>query len=134
MKTKPASLARRTYNIYRHQAARAKAAGNPLTYALPALRNKVEWAIGTLRRCRHCATRLTVANFSIDHATPLSRGGGNTYLDIAVICQRCNEIKGALTDAEFDSLLALIHQWKETAGAQDVLRRLRAGGRVRRAT
>jgi hypothetical protein len=44
---------------------------------------------------------------------------------------RCNEIKGALTEAEFASLLALLATWPEEA-RRATLARLRAGGRDRK--
>lgn len=48
-----------------------------------------------------------------------------------VVCMRCNEIKGGLTEAEFASLLALLANWPEET-CRATLARLRAGGTVGR--
>jgi len=78
-----------------------------------------------------CRGPLTARNFGLDHATPTSRGGGWGLDDLRVTCLRCNEIKGALTEDEFESLLALLATWPDEA-RRGTLARLRAGGRVGR--
>ena len=42
---------------------------------------------------------------SVDHMTPLSRGGSNEATNIALCCRRCNSAKGARTVAEFKAAL-----------------------------
>jgi hypothetical protein len=57
---------------------------------------------------RHGATRTTPEgdlaelNFSVDHRDPTSRGGSFSIRNTDIVCLRCNQIKGALTRAEFD--------------------------------
>ncbi len=83
------------------------------------------------RPCPHCLGPLTPRNFGIDPARPTSRGGGWGLDNLRVLCMRCNETKGALTEAEFASLLALLATWPEEA-RRATLARLGAGGRVGR--
>jgi hypothetical protein len=45
-----------------------------------------------------------------------------------VACARCNQIKGRLTEEEIRQVLALVRTW-HPAAAEDLLVRLRAGGR-----
>jgi hypothetical protein len=74
---------------------------------------------------------MTDATWSSDHATPTSRGGSFCLCNVEVICRRCNETKGPLTHEEFSALLAVLRDFTSVA-RMDVIRRLRAGGRVRR--
>jgi 5-methylcytosine-specific restriction endonuclease McrA len=119
---------KRTYQIYRHQAARARKAGQHLDYDLERFREWVEgW--GETGDCYYCAGDLTEHNFSVDHRVPTSRGG--TYLGVNVVlcCKPCNEAKGNLTDREFGQLMSVMFAW-DAQTRQSVLKRLRAGGRV----
>lgn len=52
--------------------------------------------------CEYCGKKLTVKECSIDHPTPLSRGGGD---GIEVICSGCNKAKGFWTRKEYNNLL-----------------------------
>lgn len=45
-----------------------------------------------------CVNKLIL---TIDHITPLSRGGGDNDENKQVTCIVCNWLKGSLTDAEF---------------------------------
>jgi hypothetical protein len=74
---------------------------------------------------------LTPEGFGLDHATPTSRGGGWGLSNLRVVCMRCNETKGALTEDELTALLALLARWPDEA-RRGTLARLRAGGRVGR--
>jgi len=121
-------MMRRTANIHRHQAERARKAGHELDYTLAELR---AWVSQNLHaRCPYCGQELKAANISVDHEVPTSRDGAWTAANIRFICVRCNQIKGALTAKEFSELTTLLHTWPSEAAAC-VLRRLRAGGRFR---
>lgn len=55
---------------------------------------------GVLRRdSQHCAYCAKPAN-TIDHVTPKSRGGAESWENLVACCFRCNNIKGDRTPAE----------------------------------
>lgn len=119
---------RRVRNIIGHHRRRAREAGATLGYGLDDLRRLVAEALEL--PCPYCRGKLTPKAFGLDHATPTSRGGGWGVDNLRVVCMRCNETKGALTDEEFSALLALLAAWPEEA-RRGTLARLRAGGRRR---
>jgi hypothetical protein len=79
--------------------------------------------------CPYCRQRLTPANFSLDHAQPVSCGGAWGRWNLEVCCLRYNQTKGILSAEHFRGLLALLASW-EPRVRQDVLARLRAGGKL----
>jgi 5-methylcytosine-specific restriction endonuclease McrA len=102
---------------------RAKRDGAALDYGLTDVRQLLE----SSPCCNYC--RLPVAwDVSLDHRTPTARGGRHALDNLAVCCERCNGLKGQLTEGEFHELLtslALLHP----AARADLERRLLAGGR-----
>jgi 5-methylcytosine-specific restriction endonuclease McrA len=118
------SMMRRTYNIYRHQAARAAEAGRFLPYTL----NDIRAAAEQHTNCHYCRCDLTHANISLDHRLPVSRGGAWTLTNMVVCCERCNQTKGSLTEDEFHALRNLLMHLGNHA-YNDVMKRLRAGAR-----
>lgn len=54
--------------------------------------------------CAYCEVPL-FGDFEIEHMMPVSRGGGNTWENIAVACTDCNRSKGAKTTEEFMAVL-----------------------------
>jgi 5-methylcytosine-specific restriction endonuclease McrA len=63
--------------------------------------------------CYYCGGKLDLKNLSADHRQPLSRGGDTTSENVAWCCKSCNTIKGDLSEAEFNSLKALIETWED---------------------
>lgn len=51
--------------------------------------------------CFFCREKLTRSNRSIDHLTPLSRGGKNKYSNFVLACKDCNHAKNSMTLHEF---------------------------------
>ena len=47
--------------------------------------------------CSYCGTKLTDNNATIDHITPKSKNGGNTWLNLTACCSRCNHEKDGRT-------------------------------------
>jgi 5-methylcytosine-specific restriction endonuclease McrA len=47
--------------------------------------------------CLYCATRFQTRDLTRDHITPLSRGGKDTWNNVATACRRCNNHKGGRT-------------------------------------
>jgi len=118
---------KRSSNIFGGQTRRAEKAGATLDFNLAELRAAVFLRIGT--NCEHCQQPITVGNFSVDHREPTSRGGSFSISNTDIVCLRCNQIKGALTRAEFDGLMQCIAGWNEQA-RRSLFARLRAGGRL----
>ncbi len=63
-------------------------------------------------RCHYCGSAMLHANGdrmslgrapTLEHLTPLSRGGAHHWENVAASCLLCNGLKGAMTDAEFRS-------------------------------
>ncbi|NKM04160.1 HNH endonuclease [Rhizobium leguminosarum] len=46
-------------------------------------------------------------DYTIDHKTPVSRGGSNERSNRVPCCFRCNQVKGDLTDVEFRQFVAV---------------------------
>jgi hypothetical protein len=47
--------------------------------------------------CLYCAMRFPTRELTRDHVTPLSKGGGDTWNNVATACRRCNNHKGGRT-------------------------------------
>jgi 5-methylcytosine-specific restriction endonuclease McrA len=122
-------LMSRSANIYRHQVELAAQSGCKLDYSLPELRKAIMLNLGT--RCPYAGEVITVRNFSADHDVPVSRGGTFWFENLRIVSQRGNELKGTLTRDEFTRLLEVLDAM-ELAAKQDVLRRMRAGGKMLR--
>ena len=50
--------------------------------------------------CYLCGERYSESRLSVDHVIPSSKGGKNTFENMATCCKRCNGIKGSKTLAE----------------------------------
>jgi hypothetical protein len=82
-------------------------------------------------RCPYAGELISMRNFSGDHDVPVSRGGTFWFANLRIVSQRGNEVKGKLTHDEFMRLLETLDAMDPVA-KQDILRRLRAGGKVLR--
>jgi 5-methylcytosine-specific restriction endonuclease McrA len=51
-------------------------------------------------RCQYCGKRYPTSELSLDHVTPRSQGGGNTWENIVCACVKCNTKKGGRTPAQ----------------------------------
>lgn len=74
-------------------------------------------------RCPYCGTWIDIANFVVDHQVPVSCGGSLALSNLTAVDQRCNDIKGRLTGAEFMALLKGLNTFSQTART-DILHRL----------
>ena len=86
--------------------------------------------------CAYCGCRLTASGrgkVEMDHAVPISRGGGAGTENLRLCCHGDNAAKGPLTESEFKSLLALLDTW-DPGAAQSLLVRLKGGYWVYRPT
>ena len=80
--------------------------------------------------CSYCDAKITKKNFSVDHATPLSRGGDTDQYNIVYCCSDCNSAKGEMTDEEWLDLLSLVEFWEDRG--KSLLRRLKASANIYR--
>ena len=46
-------------------------------------------------RCRYCGAQLSLYTATVDHITPLSKGGDNSLDNLVTACMKCNAKKGA---------------------------------------
>lgn len=119
----------RCKSIYYDQKRRAARVFQQLDYGHAQLTELVKHALRQVV-CRYCGGCLTELNFSVDHDRAVSRSADFRLANLVVVCQRCNQVKGSLYGEEFERLLAVIHQLPPAA-QNDVLTRLRAGGKIR---
>ena len=50
--------------------------------------------------CLYCGMRFMTRDLTRDHITPVSRGGADTWTNVATACRRCNNFKGGRTPEE----------------------------------
>lgn len=51
--------------------------------------------------CVYCFNKLTYKTATFEHKMPKLRGGSDERKNLTISCQRCNSIKGTMTDGEF---------------------------------
>lgn len=73
-------------------------------YALAAFRNQYDGFV----RCRYCLSHFNISDIAVDHAIPLSRGGGMDLDNLEFICKADNDRKGGLTPTEYLGLLEFL--------------------------
>ena len=78
----------------KHKDGGRRSGGAPTLRPPPASRRNV---IARDGGCVYCGAR---ADLTIDHVTPLCRGGGSDWSNVVAACARCNQKKGARTLAE----------------------------------
>lgn len=52
-------------------------------------------------KCLYCECYLDVRSMTLDHMVPRSKGGTNTFDNLAAACSKCNNKKGDMTKDEF---------------------------------
>ena len=73
----------------------------------PALSNRLLFRRDR-HRCLYCGGSGNDASLTRDHVIPVSRGGRDTWTNVATACRRCNSAKANLTPEEWGhSLLAV---------------------------
>ena len=81
------------------------------------------------RVCQICYEPLG-DDVSVDHATPIARGGGHSWGNLLLTHRRCNSLKGQLTADEYGKLARFLRSLSEEA-QEDINARLVAGGKGR---
>lgn len=51
-------------------------------------------------QCQYCGGYFGIKDLTVDHITPKSRGGPNTWTNLTTCCTKCNQKKGARTPEE----------------------------------
>jgi HNH endonuclease len=74
-------------------------------------------------RCRYCNGYFTLHQVAVDHAHPLSRGGGVDLSNLEYPCKACNNRKGSMTPEEYYLLLEFLDS-RIPLAKNDVLNRL----------
>jgi len=86
------------------------------------LRSQIPWT------CHYTGVEVTHKTFGVDHKEPVSRGGSYGLSNLIITTQGINGAKGAMSDLEFHSLIALVSKW-EDAGV-GILKRLRSSSNM----
>ena len=68
--------------------------------------------------CPYCRQALLIKDsvppygksFSLGHKISLWLGGGNTVDNIAIVCTRCNQVKGTMTEETFVKVIGAVRQ------------------------
>lgn len=121
--TQAAALRRKCSRLLSSHKQRAKQLGQALDYGL----DDLIALVSDSPQCAYCKMPLGL-DVSIDHQAPIARGGSLGLWNLVACCRPCNKAKGQLSRPEFEQLLELLKDF-HPAAQQDVLRRLRAGGK-----
>jgi len=79
-------------------------------------------------KCYIAGSFISTETVEIDHRIPLSRGGNLSLDNCAVTSRYYNNVKGALTEKEFRSLLKAVNKWEDKGSA--LFKRLMASNHV----
>jgi HNH endonuclease len=58
--------------------------------------------------CSYCRAAMDIVSLTLDHKTPLRRGGGPELINLQVICKGCNGSKGQFTHEEYSLLVSFM--------------------------
>jgi 5-methylcytosine-specific restriction endonuclease McrA len=98
-----------------------------LPFTIDRLRGSIEDCLGS--SCVYCDEKITVKNVSVDHSTPVERGGAWKLSNLDIICRSCNLAKNNLTRNEFQELMQTLRGFPVRV-QNGVLGRLKAGATV----
>lgn len=91
----------------------------------PTTQELYEWLKGHDLVCVYSSEQLTISNITVDHRTPIARGGTNELSNLAICSHHMNTAKGSMTEYEFRTLLDLIYKWEDQG--KSLLKRLKQG-------
>lgn len=57
--------------------------------------------------CYYCLNELSLSDVTIDHRTPLAKGGTNQFENLCIACNDCNTLKGEFSELEFRAIQEL---------------------------
>jgi len=61
--------------------------------------------------CYFCKKHIEDDEMTVDHLTPLSKGGKHEEKNMVVCCEKCNSEKGDMTETEYISYLMHVPVW-----------------------
>ncbi len=79
--------------------------------------------------CPGCSAPIDILSLTLDHATPVSKGGSLGFENLQPLCGRCNSIKGKMTADEYKLFRQLMAHPDMAFARQDIEARLLSGGR-----
>lgn len=91
----------------------------------PTIPELYEWLKTHSLVCAYSNEQLTIDNITVDHRTPISRGGTNELENLAICSHHMNTAKGSMSEYEFRTLLEVISKWEDNGIG--ILRRLKQG-------
>jgi len=59
-------------------------------------------------KCQYCEKKLKICEATIDHVTPKSRGGQDTWQNLVIACTKCNQRKGDRRPSECSMKLSQV--------------------------
>jgi len=62
-------------------------------------------------RCALSGEKLTPKAASLDHITPLSKGGQHVMSNVQIVSKAMNKMKGTMTQQEFIAVCKKVAQW-----------------------
>ncbi len=82
--------------------------------------------------CEYCGEKMMIKDpvsphghsWSIDHKISLYAGGDNSLDNIAIVCTRCNMVKGTMSDKTYREFLECIHSTTPRVCKPDLLDRM----------
>jgi 5-methylcytosine-specific restriction protein A len=127
-KQKNSEFMRRSLSIYNGQKKRAV---EDFKITVPYLLEEFrEWLKPFMDKQCGCGKKLTIKQISIDHMTPVARGGSWELSNLEVLCKSCNFRKGILLKTEFVAFEKWVNENLSPESAADVWRRLVSGGKM----
>ncbi len=67
--------------------------------------------------CKYCGSNQAI-HMTIDHMTPLSRGGADNEKNMTTACHSCNQLKSNMTVAEFRVWMRAMKQLRKIGMCQ----------------
>lgn len=59
-------------------------------------------------KCAYCGTRRKLANMTVDHIIPFSKGGTDEIENLQCTCKLCNHMKADMMPSEFTAFVRYI--------------------------
>lgn len=91
----------------------------------PTVQELEAWLTREKHYCHYSGIQLTIEKITVDHKTPVSRGGNNSLENLCIASHHMNTAKGKMNEKEFFQLLKLVSKWEDKG--ESILKRLKQG-------